>query len=173
MVHEAVPNAAVVGALINPSNPNAEPNAREMQEAARRLGLQLQILNARNTSEIDRAFATFVQSHTGAIVISGDPFFGVRMGQIAALTLRHAIPAIYATRDFVAAGGLMTYGANITEATRLAALYMGRILKGEKPADLPVQQVTRIELVINMKTAKAIGLVVPPTLLAIADEVIE
>ena len=154
MLHEAVPNAAVVGALINPNNPNAEPNARELQEAARRLGLQLQILNARNTGEIDAAFATFVQSHLGALAINGDPFFSVRMGQIAGLTLRHAIPAIYPTRDFVAAGGLMTYGASSTEAHRLAAVYVGRILKGERPADLPVQQATKSQQTMSIRSAR-------------------
>jgi putative ABC transport system substrate-binding protein len=173
MLHEAVPNAGVVGVLMNPSNPNAEPNAQEQQQAARMLGLQLQVLNARTTGEIDMAFATFVQSHVGALVINGDPFFSDRIGQIAALTLRHAIPAIYPTRDFVDAGGLMTYGASNTEATRLAAIYTGRILKGEKPSDLPVQQSTKVELILNLITAKTIGVTFPLTLLGRADAVIE
>jgi putative ABC transport system substrate-binding protein len=173
MLHEAVPHAAVIGALINPSNPNAQPNAREMQEAARTLGLQLQILNARSIDEIDVAFATFVQSHVGALLINGDSFFSDRMGQITALTLRHAIPAIYPTRDFVAAGGLMTYGASYAEAYRLAAIYAGRILKGEKPANLPVQQSTKVELILNLNTAKVLGITLPLSLLARADEVIE
>jgi putative ABC transport system substrate-binding protein len=173
MLHEAVPNAGVVGVLMNPSNPNAESNAQEQQQAARMLGLQLQVLNARTTGEIDTAFATFVQSHVGALVINGDPFFSDRIGQIAALTLRHAIPAIYPTRDFVGAGGLMTYGASITEASRLAAIYTGRILKGDKPSDLPVQQSTKVELILNLITAKIIGVTFPLTLLGRADEIIE
>ena len=173
MLHEAVPNASIVGALINPANPNAEPNKREKRDAARTLGLELHIQNARTVGEIDVAFASFVQSHVGALLIDGDPFFSDRVGQIAALTLRHAIPAIYPTRDFVAAGGLMAYGASNTEADRLAAVYAGRVLKGEKPANLPVQQATRVELILNLNAAKVLGITLPPTLLTRADEVIE
>jgi putative ABC transport system substrate-binding protein len=173
MLHEAVPNTAIIGALINPGNPNAEPNVREMQESARTLGLQLQVLNARNAGEIDAAFATLVQSRAGALVIEGDALFSFRIGQLAALTLRHAMPAIYPTRDFVGAGGLMTYGASNTEAYRLAAVYAGRILKGAKPADLPVQQATKVELILNLATAKVLGMTFPLALLARADEVIE
>ena len=173
MLHEAVPNASIVGALINPANPNAEPNKREMRDAARTLGLELRIQNARTVGEIDVAFASFVQSHVGGVLIDGDPFFSDRAGQIAALTLRHAIPAIYPTRDFVAAGGLMAYGASNTEAYRLAAVYAGRVLKGEKPANLPVQQATRVELILNLNAAKVLGITLPPTLLTRADEVIE
>jgi ABC-type uncharacterized transport system substrate-binding protein len=173
MLHEAAPNTAIIGALINPGNPNAEPNVREMQESARTLGLQLQVLNARNAGEIDAAFATLVQSRAGALVIEGDALFSFRIGQLAALTLRHAMPAIYPTRDFVGAGGLMTYGASNTEAYRLAAVYAGRILKGAKPADLPVQQATKVELILNLATAKVLGMTFPLTLLARADEVIE
>jgi putative ABC transport system substrate-binding protein len=173
MLHEAVPSAAVIGALINPSNPNAEPNMRDAQANAPALGLQLQVLNARNEGEIDAAFASFVQSRVGALVIDGDPFFSFRIRHLAALTLRHAMPAIYPTRDFVGAGGLMTYGASNTEAYRLAAVYVGRILKGEKPADLPVQQSTKVELILNLDTAKVLGVTFPLTLLTRADEVIE
>jgi putative ABC transport system substrate-binding protein len=173
MLHEAAPSAALIGALINPTNPNAEPNVREMQQAARTLGIELQIVNAQNAAGIDAAFATLVQSRVGALAINGDPLFSVRIGQIAALTLRHAMPAIYPTRDFVGAGGLMTYGASNTEAYRQAAVYAGRILKGEKPANLPVQQATKVELVLNLATAKVIGVAFPLALLARADEVIE
>jgi putative tryptophan/tyrosine transport system substrate-binding protein len=168
-----VPTVSVVGALINPANPNAEPNKREMNDAARALGLELQIQNARTAGEIDMAFAAFVQSHVGALLVEGDPLFSDRIGQIAALTLRHALPAIYPTRDLVAAGGLMTYGASNTEAYRLAAFYVGRVLKGEKPADLPVQQATKVELVLNLNTAKVLGINLPLALLTRADEVIE
>ena len=173
MLHEAVPKAAVIGALMNPSNPNAEPNTRETQEAARMLGLQLHVLNAGTDREIDAAFATLAQRHVGALVIDGDPFFSDRIEQLAALTLRHAIPAISTIRDFAGVGGLMTYDGSNAEANRLAGDYAGRILNGDKPADLPVQQSTKVELVINLKTAKALGLAFPLTLLDRADEVIE
>jgi putative ABC transport system substrate-binding protein len=173
MLHEAVPSAAFIGALINPGNPSAEPNMRDAQATAPALGLKLQVLNARNESEIDAAFASFVQSRVGALVIDGDPFFSFRIRHLAALTLRHAMPAIYPTRQFVDAGGLMTYGASNTEAYRLAAVYVGRILKGEKVADLPVQQSTKVELVLNLDTARVLGVAFPLALLTRADEVIE
>ena len=173
MLHEAVPKAAVIGALMNPSNPNAEPNTRETQEAARTLGLQLHVLNAGTDREIDAAFATLAQRHVGALVIDGDPFFSDRIEQLAALTLRHAIPAISTIRDFAGVGGLMTYDGSNAEANRLAGDYAGRILNGDKPTDLPVQQSTKVELVINLKTAKALGIAFPLTLLDRADEVIE
>jgi putative ABC transport system substrate-binding protein len=173
MLHEAVPKAAVIGALMNPSNPNAEPDTRETQEAARMLGLQLHVLNAGTDREIDAAFATLAQRHVGALVIDGDPFFSDRIEQLAALTLRHAIPAISTIRDFAGVGGLMTYDGSNAEANRLAGDYAGRILNGDKPTDLPVQQSTKVELVINLKTAKALGLAFPLTLLDRADEVIE
>jgi putative ABC transport system substrate-binding protein len=173
MLHEAVPNAALLGALTNPSNPNAAANVRDLQEAAQALGLRLQIENATTVGEIDTAFAAFVQARVGALVIVGDSFFGLRISQLAALTLRHALPAVYPTRDFVAAGGLMTYGASIPEAYRAGGLYAGRILKGEKPANLPVQQATKVELILNLVTAKIIGVSFPLTLLGRADEVIE
>ena len=173
MLHEAVPKATVIGALMNPSNPNAEPNTRETQEAARTLGLQLHVLNAGTDREIDAAFATLAQRHVGALVIDGDPFFSDRIEQLAALTLRHAIPAISTIRDFAGVGGLMTYDGSNAEANRLAGDYAGRILNGDKPTDLPVQQSTKVELVINLKTAKALGIAFPLTLLDRADEVIE
>jgi putative ABC transport system substrate-binding protein len=173
MLHEAVPNAALLGALMNPTNPNAVANVREMQEAARALGLKLQIENATSVGEIDTAFAALVQARVGALVIGGDPLFSLRIAQLAGLALRHALPAIYGVRDFVAAGGLMTYGASNTEAYRTGGFYAGRILKGEKPADLPVQQATKVELILNLATAKILGVSFPLTLLGRADEVIE
>jgi putative tryptophan/tyrosine transport system substrate-binding protein len=158
---------------MNPSNPNAEPNTREMQEAARTLGLELHVLNASTELEIDAAFPILMGRHIEALVIDGDPFYSSQIEQLAALTLRHGIPAIYATRDFVDAGGLIIYGASNTDAYRVAGGYVGRILKGDKPADLPVQQVTKVELIINLKTAKTLGLTLPETLLATANEVIQ
>ena len=151
----------------------AIPLGRAAQEAARVLGLKVDVLVARNESDIETVFATLVQRHTGALLIEGDPLFATRMKELVVLTARHAIPAIFQDRDFPDAGGLMSYGASRADALRLAGIYTGRILKGEKPADLPVQQSTKVELVINLKAAKALGLTVPPPLLARADEVIE
>jgi len=174
LLHEAVPGAAVIGALINPTNTNAATDAGELQRAARNLGLQLHILHASSDSEVDDAFARLVQLSAGALVIEGDAFLAARSGQLALLAERHRIPAIFPDLEKAsAAGGLMTYGASIPDAYRIAGVYAGRILKGEKPADLPVQQSTKIELVINLKTAKALGLTLPPTLVAVADVVIE
>jgi putative ABC transport system substrate-binding protein len=173
MLHEAVPSAAVIGALIDPNSPNAEPRTRETQEAARTLGLQLHVLNTSTDRELDAAFASLIPRHVGALVIDSSSFFGARIEQLAALTLRQAMPAISDSRDFAGAGGLMTYGGSSTEANRLAGGYAGRILKGERPADLPVQQTTKVELIINLKTAKAFGITVPQLLLGRADEVIE
>jgi putative ABC transport system substrate-binding protein len=173
MLHEAVPSAAVIGALIDPNSPNAEPRTRETQEAARTLGLQLHVLNTSTDRELDAAFATLIPRHVGALVIDSSSFFGARTEQLAALALRHAIPAISDSRDFAGAGGLMTYGGSSAEANRLAGGYAGRILMGDRPADLPVQQTTKVELIINLKTAKAFGLTVPLALLTRADEVIE
>jgi putative ABC transport system substrate-binding protein len=173
MLHEAVPNAASIAILVNPANPNAEPETKEAQEAARILGVQLHVLHASTEREIGAAFATLVQRQAGALVIGGDTFLGNRVDQLAALAARQAIPAIYPFRIFADGGGLMSYGPSLADARRIVGTYVGRILKGEKPADLPVQQPTKFELVINLKTAKALGLTLPPTLLAIADEVIE
>jgi putative tryptophan/tyrosine transport system substrate-binding protein len=173
MLHEAVPKAAVIGALVNPANPKAEPDTREAQEAARKLGLQLHVLHASSDQDIDAAFATLVQRRAGALVIDGDVFFSDRLVQLAILSARHAIPAIYTSRGFPDAGGLMSYGASNIDADRLAGGYVGRILKGDKPADLPVQQAVKVELIINLKTAKTLGLTFPITLLGRADEVIE
>jgi ABC-type uncharacterized transport system substrate-binding protein len=173
LLHEAVPTEAILALLVNPTGPNAEPFSRDLQAAARTLGLQLHVLNASNERDFDAVFATAVRLGAGGLVIGGDPFFSTRSEQLAALALRHAMPAIYQFGEFAAAGGLMSYGSNNTDGYRLAGTYTGRILKGEKPADLPVQQAARIELIINVKTAKALGLTFPLTLLGRADEVIE
>ena len=173
MLHEAVPNAAVIGALINPRNPNAEPNTRETQEAARKLGIDLHVLHASSDQDIDAAFATLVQRRAEALAIDGDVFFSGRIVQLASFSARHAMPAIYPSRDFPDAGGLMSYGTSNTDADRLAGVYVGRVLKGDKPADLPVQQAVKVELIINLKTAEALGITFPLTLLGRADGVIE
>jgi putative ABC transport system substrate-binding protein len=173
MLHEAVPNATVLGLLLNPSNPNAEPGMREAQEAVRKLGLELHVVAASNAQEIDTAIAMLVQRGAQALVIDGDALFGNRRQQLATLTSRHAMPAIMGSRDFPDAGGLMSYGTSIVDADRLAGTYVGRILKGDKPADLPVQQSVKVELIVNLITAKALGVSFPLTLLGRADEVIE
>jgi putative tryptophan/tyrosine transport system substrate-binding protein len=157
LLHEVVPTATIMALLVNPANPNAETTVRELQAAARTLGLQLHVLNASTEGDLDAVFATLRQLRAGGLVIGGDVFFTGRSEQLAALTLRHAVPSIYQPRAFVAAGGLMTYGAIATDAYRQAGVYTGRILKGEKPADLPVQQATKVELIINLKTAKALA----------------
>ena len=172
LLHELAPTATVIAALVNPSYLGAETQSRDLQAAARTLGLQIRTLNASAERDIDAAFNTLVQLRADGLVISSDPFLTSRIEQLAALALRHAVPAIF-QYEFAAAGGLMSYGASITDGYRLIGTYVGRILKGEKPADLPVQQTTKVELVINLKTAKALGITVPLTLLGRADEVIE
>jgi len=173
MLHEAVPNATVFGLFVNPGNPNAEPETRETRDAASKLGLDLHVAGAGSVEEIDAAFETLLQRHTQALVVVGDTLFSGRLQQLAALTIRHGIPAIYRGREFPEAGGLMSYGANSFDADRLAGVYIGRILKGDKPADLPVQQSVKVELIINLITAKVLGITLPRPLLARADEVIE
>ena len=173
LLHELVPAATTIAVLVNPANRSAEIQVRDMQAAARTLGLELHILQASTEREIDAAFATLTRLRAGALVISPEAFFNSRSEQLAALTVRHAVPAIYTYREFAAAGGLMSYGGSITDSYRQAGIYVGRILKGEKPADLPVQQSAKVELIVNMKTAKALGLTVPFALLGRADEVIE
>jgi putative ABC transport system substrate-binding protein len=174
LLRELVPTANVIALLVNPTSSFiAEAVSRDLRAAARTLGLQLHILNASTERDFDTVFATFVQLRASALVIAPDAMFISRSEQLGALTLRHAVPAISQYREFSAAGGLMSYGGSFTEANRLAGIYTGRILKGEKPADLPVQQSTKIELIINLKTANALGLTVPQALLSRADEVIE
>jgi putative ABC transport system substrate-binding protein len=172
-LHEMLPKATLIGCLVNPKNPNAVTGTREAQEAARILGLRLQFVNAGTEPEIDVAFAALVHARVDALVVVTDPLFNSRPHQLAALAARYALPTIYPYREFAAAGGLISYGGNITEPWYLAGVYAGRILKGEKAADLPVQQTTKLTLVINLKTATSLGLTLPPTLLALADEVIE
>jgi putative ABC transport system substrate-binding protein len=173
LISELVPQAGVIALLVNPNNPNTERTIRDMEEAARAKGVQLNILKAGTESEIDAAFASLVQLPAGALVVVGDPLFINRREQLVALASRHAVPAIYALREYAAAGGLISYGTSFTAAYRQLGTYAGRILKGAKPADLPVQQPTTFELVVNLNTAKALGLTVPPSILARADEVIE
>jgi putative ABC transport system substrate-binding protein len=173
LLHELAPGATIMALLVNPTNPNAETPTRDLQAAARTLGLQLHVLNASTERDFDTVFASMAQLRVGALVIGADAFFNNRSEQLAALTLRHSVPAITQFREFAAVGGLMSYGGNFTEGARLAGVYTGRILKGEKPGDLPVQQSTKVELIINLKTAKALGLAVSPSLLARADELIE
>jgi putative ABC transport system substrate-binding protein len=173
LIHEVIPNVAVGGMFVNPNNPNADSVTRNARETARSLGLQLHILNAGTALEIDAAFADVVEQRIGMLLSAGDPFFMGRRDQVVALAARHAVPAIYFAREFVTAGGLMSYGTSISDAYRRAGVYAGKILKGARPADLPVEQSTRFEFVINLKTAKTLGLTIPDKLLALADEVIE
>jgi putative ABC transport system substrate-binding protein len=167
------PVAALTAVLLNPTNANFQSQLRGVQDAARALGQQVSILSANTEREIDVAFATATESRAGALLVGSDPFFNNERDQVVALAARHAIPAIYEGREFVMAGGLASYGTNLADAYRQAGVYAGRLLKGEKPGDLPIIQPTQFEFVINLKTAKALGLDVPPGLAASADEVIE
>jgi putative tryptophan/tyrosine transport system substrate-binding protein len=174
LLHELVPSVATIGFLENPNNnPVSELMTRDVLAAARVIGVKVQILKAGTDREIDAAFVSLVQAQTGALFVGNDAFFNNRIEQLVALAARHAIPTMYAFREFVVAGGLISYGSSLIETYRQVGLYAGRILKGEKPADLPVQQITKLELIINLKTAKTLGRGVPDRLLALADEVIE
>ena len=173
LLSEAVPLAKVIGMLVNPKNANAERMARDVQKAARQKGVQLHILKAGAENEINDAFAAIVDLQAGALIVGGDSLFTNQRDHLIALAARHAVPAIYDRREFTAAGGLLSYGPSVTGAMRQVGVYAGRILKGAQPADLPVEQPTTFELVVNLKTANALGLTIPPSILARADEVIE
>jgi putative tryptophan/tyrosine transport system substrate-binding protein len=173
LISELVPQAGVIALLVNPNNPSTERLIQDMQEAARVKGVQLPVLKAGAESEFESAFASFVQLHGDALVVSADPYFLARREQLVALASHHAVPTIYEWRESVAAGGLISYGPSLASVSRQAGIHAGKILKGAKPADLPVEQPTRFELVVNLATAKALGLTVPPSILARADEVIE
>jgi putative ABC transport system substrate-binding protein len=173
LLHELVPQATAIAVLLNPNNANADNQSSELKEAAHTLGLQLKIFNASSEGDFTAAFASLVQMGAGALAVAADPFFFSQHRQLVALAARHSIPAIYEWRDFAEVGGLVSYGTNLSDANRHAGIYTGRILKGEKPADLPVMQPTKFELIINLKTAKALGLTVPTSMQLLADEVIE
>jgi putative ABC transport system substrate-binding protein len=173
LLHELLPAATTIGVLLNPTNALAEIQSKDLQAAARTLGLQLRIVRASTEHDFDQAFASLSQAQAGGLVIVSDGFLVSQSAQLAALAVRYALPAIFQYRPFVTAGGLMSYGGSVTDSYRLSGDYTGRILKGEKPANLPVQQATKVELIINLKTARTLGLTVPITLLGRADEVIE
>ena len=173
LLRELVPNAAVIGMLVNPNFPDAASQTKDVEEAARKLGQQVHVVNANSEGNFNQAFATFIEMKADALLISLDSFFLSRREQLVALAARHKIPAIYFSRDFVLVGGLMSYGSDIANSYHQAGIYAGRILKGAKPGDLPVVQPTKFDLVINLKTAKALGLTVPTIMQMTADEVIE
>jgi putative ABC transport system substrate-binding protein len=173
LLHDLIPTATIIGFFVNPTDPTTETRTSDMQQAAHALGLQIHVLNASTEGEINAAFATLSELRAGALLVGGSNFFIRRREQLAALAARQGVPAIYQHREYAAAGGLISYGTSLTDSYHRAGIYAGRILKGEKPADLPVMQPTKFELVINLKTARALGLNIPPGVLAIADEVIE
>jgi putative tryptophan/tyrosine transport system substrate-binding protein len=173
LLRELVPKAELIGLLVNQNSSQGQGQARDVQEAAHSLGQRLVVLNGGTDEDIDAAFASLAQQHVGALLVGSDPFFDPRRGRLIALVAQHAVPALYHFRNYPVEGGLMSYGASITELYRQVGVYVGRILNGDKPADLPVMLPTKFELVINLKTAKTLGLEIPPGLLAIADEVIE
>jgi putative ABC transport system substrate-binding protein len=174
LLHEALPSASVMALLVNPTNPAiSEPTTRELLSAARTLGLELHVLNASTERDFDVVFAKLIQLRAGGLVISSDALFTSRIEQLAALAVRHAVPAVYTWREFAAAGGLMSYGADTADAYRLVGVYTGRILKGDKASDLPVQQAFKVELFINLKTARALGITIPLPLSGRANELIE
>jgi putative tryptophan/tyrosine transport system substrate-binding protein len=173
LIHELIPTATVVGLLVNPTTPAAEAIARDVQAAARVLGLQLHVLHAATDRDFDTVFATLAELRADALIIGADPFFTSRSRQLGELALARRVPAIYEFHEFAAAGGLISYGTSLADAYRQVGTYTGRILKGEKPSDLPVQQATKVELILNLKTAKALGIAVPNSLLGRADEIIE
>jgi putative ABC transport system substrate-binding protein len=173
ILQQLVPSATAFALLVNPSNPNSEPTIQEAQQASRALKLDLHVLRASGESEFDGVFAKLAELRAGGLVVGPDPFFISRSAQLATLTIRHAIVAVFHTREFVTAGGLLSYGGSTAESHRQAGIYAGRVLKGDKPADLPIQQITKVEMSINLNTAKALKLALPPSLLATADEVIE
>jgi putative ABC transport system substrate-binding protein len=173
LLHDLMPNAALFGVLADPRFPSTQSAVADLQGAARTLGLQLVVVNASADRDLETAFARFSQQHVGAVLVANSTLYNRRTEQLAALAARHALPAIFPFREYAQAGGLMSYGSSIAYVNHQAGIYTGRILKGDKPADLPVQQVTKVDLVINLKTAKALGLTIPETLLATADEVIQ
>jgi putative ABC transport system substrate-binding protein len=173
LLHQIKPSARVIGALVNPERPGVDANSKELQAAAQTIGVQLIIQNGGPKHALDAAFDRLAEQRIDALVVTADPFFNFRRAQVIALAARHAMPAVYQWREFVADGGLMSYGPSIADAYHQAGVYAGRILKGERPADLPVIQPTRFELVINQKTAKALGIEIPPLMLARANDVIE
>ena len=173
LLHELVPKAAMISVLVNPTNSQTAAELEQIQAAARTLGLQTRVLNASYETEIETAFATLVQERGEALLVVSDPLFTGRRDELVTLAARNAIPAVYRFREFTASGGLLSYGTNLMDTYRQAGVYMGKILKGSQPADLPVEQATKIEMVVNLKTAKALGLEVPTSILLRADEVIE
>ena len=173
LFHDLVPAAATMALLVNPSDPEGQAEPPDAQDAARRLNLKLVVLNASTEREIDTAFATVAQQHVGAVVVGSDPFLFSRREQIVSLAARHAIPAIYSNREFVTAGGLVSYGNSVPEAYRHAGLYVGRLLRGAKIIELPVERLTKFEFVLNLTTSKALGLTIPASFLSLADELIE